>query len=80
MTAQHHARPVQLQINNSGAWKTVIRFDAGDEFSGDRVQQAVDMLGEIDGNKKTTWRIATTDSLPCVLLRWSAVTGWIEES
>lgn len=72
---RNQARPVQLQINNSGAWKTVAKFDAGDEQAGANAQQAVELLGQINSSK-TTWRIATDEALPCVLLRWSVVTGW----
>lgn len=73
-------RPVQLQINNSGAWKTVAKFDAGDERAGDDAQKAVELLGQVDSGNKAVWRIATDEALPCVLLRWSLATGWMEES
>lgn len=66
------ARPVQLQVNNSGAWKTVLRFDAGDDAAGHQVQQAVQMLHQADPGPG--WRIATRERLPVVLMHLSRST------
>lgn len=68
------ARPVVLAVNNSGAWKTVIRFDAGDDLASARVQVHAEELGHID--PAITWRIATAEPLPCVLMYWDAERGW----
>jgi hypothetical protein len=70
-------RPVRLELNNSGAWKTLARFDAGDEAAADKAQRAGQLLGELSGGR-TTLRICTDDALPCVLLRWTADRGWFE--
>ncbi len=70
------ARPVQLQINNSGAWKTIARFDAGDDDSADKARAAGQLLGELGGGHRTTLRIATDEAMPCVLTRWDGERGW----
>lgn len=67
------ARPVKLEINNSGAWKTIARFDAGDEAMGDKACTAGQLLGELS---RCTLRIATDEPLPCVLMRWDEKRGW----
>lgn len=71
----HAQRPVRLELNNSGAWKTLARFDAGDEAASDRARTAGRLLGEL-GGQRTTLRICTDDALPLVLVRWSADRGW----
>jgi hypothetical protein len=59
------ARPVQLQANVAGAWKTVLRFDAGNDADVEKVQLSVGQLFEVDGG--VSWRIVTTDRVPLVL-------------
>lgn len=75
-------RPAALQINNSGAWKTVVTLDAGDEFQRLAAMRAVVMLSAITGAMdRTTWRIVTTgtpESL--VLFHWSEATAWREKA
>ena len=58
-------RPVQLQANLAGAWKTVLYFDAGDDAAAENVQHGVVMLNEAAPD--TAWRITTRGSLPEVL-------------
>ncbi len=72
MSAQ--AKPVKLQVNNSGAWKDVVRFDADDAIAQDKVMAAVESLGTVNPDIK--WRICTADSLQAVLMIWSAAKGW----
>lgn len=55
------AKPVQLQVNNTGAWKNVCSFDADDHVGGVKVMQAADLLQQVDPSLK--FRIATRDSL-----------------
>ena len=59
-------RPVQLQINTNGAWKTVARFDVGDGLKVAAVQQAACDLHQVD--TRTDWRIATAERHPAVLM------------
>ena len=61
-----HRKPVQLQLNNSGAWKTVVKFDAADQSTSDKVVDAAVALSSIDTSVK--FRIATHDALQQVLL------------
>ncbi len=68
------AKPVRLEINNSGAWKLIARFDAGNEELGDKARAAGQLLGEI--NPASTLRIATDAPLPHVLMRWDAARSW----
>ena len=70
-------RPVQLQLNNAGSWKTLAKFDASDDDQADKARVAGQLLGEL-GGERTTLRIATDEALPCVLLRWDAKRGWWE--
>jgi hypothetical protein len=74
---EHVARPVQLQINNSGAWKTICKFDAGCEPTADMVKSAVELLMFADSKKNASYRIASCDPLPHVLLRYEHAHGWV---
>lgn len=76
-------RPCQLQVNQSGAWRSAVNFDAGqvpDEFL-----PAADNLARLSGTH-IGLRIVTcipTDSgtaMPSrnVLMHWSAETGWVK--
>jgi hypothetical protein len=64
--SQQHQKPVQLQLNNSGAWKTVVKFDAADQPTSDKVVEAAVALSAID--MSTRFRVATHDGLQQVLL------------
>lgn len=84
MAAEHlaaiaAARPVRLELNNSGAWKTLARFDAGDDEQCDKARAAGQLLGELGGTR-TALRICTDEALPCTLLRWTPERGWFEVS
>lgn len=57
MSDELTARPVQLQVNTNGAWKTVLRFDASDKGDWLNVRLAVAQLHEAD--PESSWRIAT---------------------
>lgn len=74
--ASNRTHSVQLQINNSGAWKTIVRFDAGDEGATHYARQAVERLALVDGKGAGRWRIATLDALPVVLEDFEAGRGW----
>lgn len=65
MSTSEKLRPVQLQVNTAGAWKTVVRFDAGNDMAATQIQQAAQVLYEADPT--TYWRIATTERSPDVL-------------
>lgn len=65
MSTTTQQRPVQLQVNTAGSWKTVLRFDASDVAAVTQVQLSVSSLHELDTS--TNWRIATIDRSPTVL-------------
>ena len=65
MNSVAQTRPVQLQVNTAGAWKTVVRFDAGNDLVATQIQQAAQVMHEAD--QSTYWRIATNERSPDVL-------------
>lgn len=71
---RQHAKPVQLQLNNSGAWKTIASFDAADAIATGYIHEAAKMLLMVDPGGK--FRIATRDSLPLVLMRLGDDLEW----
>lgn len=71
------ARPVRLELNNSGSWKVLATFDAGDADSSDKARAAGQLLGELGGDR-TSLRICTAEALPTVLVRWKAARGWFD--
>lgn len=73
MSAADIKCPVQLQFNNSGAWKTVARFDASDEPAVTEAQTGALYLYSAD--RRTKWRIATVDRHPVVLRQMDAGTN-----
>jgi hypothetical protein len=67
-------RPVHLQLNNSGAWKNLVSFDADMQADADKAMEAAELLQQV--NAKTRFRIVTQGSLPAVLMtlesgKWS---------
>lgn len=60
-------KPSQLQVNNTGAWKTVCRFDAGDQDAGAKVMTAAIHLQQVDSSLK--FRIATADHRALALMQ-----------
>ena len=61
------SKPVKMELNNSGSWKTVARFDAADEHQADPAMQAAELLHQV--NPGYSWRIATDEPLPLVPMR-----------
>jgi hypothetical protein len=66
VTDHIHKKPVQLQLNNSGAWKTIVKFDAADDANSDKVMAAGIFLSGLDHTAR--FRVATRDPLPHVLM------------
>ena len=71
-------RPAQLQVNTAGAWETVLKFDATYEADASRVQEAVQLLHQVD--QQPNWRITTDGSHPVALRHLSRSTYgfWID--
>jgi len=72
-------KPVKLQLNNSGAWKDIVRFDAADEDRTDAIMNAGAQLADAanEGLKKPqfTLRIVTDEPYPAVLMRYEGFEG-----
>jgi hypothetical protein len=66
-------KPVKLQVNTSGAWKDVIRFDAANDVESCEVMGAAETLGRVS---KAKFRITTDDGLQQALKHWAPDTGW----
>lgn len=77
--ANEATRPVQLQVNLAGAWKTILHFDAGNAVAVGQVQQGALMLYEAAPN--TSFRIATHDRSQTVLSHMGRSTYgiWIDK-
>lgn len=78
-----YAKPVRLELNNSGAWKVIGRFDAADDEHASLVLDAAeDLLKTLhnseDPKRCPTLRVSIDDALGSVLLRWSIERGWID--
>lgn len=64
-------RICKLQINQTGAWRDVCRFDVDEH--GDAIQQHAPLLAAV---VHATLRIVIADSFNTTLLRWAPETGW----
>lgn len=75
-------KPCRLELNNSGAWKLLGRFDAGQDAAASAIMDAAEQLARAlndpaCGRPSTvTLRISTDEPLPGVLIRWSDEDGW----
>ena len=67
---------VRLQINTSGAWKDILRFDI-DAVDDQAIQIAAVQLVELAYPRgSASLRIATADAFQTALVRWDAKNGW----
>ena len=76
-------KPVRLELNNSGSWKVIGRFDADDTYHANLVMNAAEDLIEILHNSQDLrrcagLRITKDDGLSTVLSRWSIADGWCD--
>lgn len=83
MTSPGMKKPVRLELNNSGSWKVLGRFDAADDDQCALVLDAAEQLVQTLHNggparKCPTLRVSVDDSLQEVLMRWSIELGWRE--
>ncbi len=74
-------KPVRLELNNSGSWKVLGRFDAADDEQSSLVLDAAEDLiktlhNSEDPKRCPTLRVSMDDSLQQVLMRWSLELGW----
>lgn len=74
-------KPVRLELNNSGAWKVLGRFDAADDEQTSLVLDAAEDLvltlhNSEDPKGCPTLRVSMDDGLGAVLLGWAHGLGW----
>jgi hypothetical protein len=74
-------KPVRLELNNSGSWKVLGRFDAADDEQCalvlDAAEDLVKTLHNSEDTKRCpTLRVSIDDNLQQVLLRWDIENGW----
>ncbi|MBK1613354.1 hypothetical protein CKO44_07705 [Rubrivivax gelatinosus] len=82
MTTADMRKPVRLELNNSGSWKCLGRFDAGDQVQTELVLGGAESLVKTLHNggpgKCPTLRVSFDDALGEVLLRWDIHRGWTD--
>lgn len=66
-------KPVQLQINTSGAWRNVVGFNAGDAEACGVIEYHAPALAVVGSG---TLRIVIADGSQQVLRHWSLAEGW----
>lgn len=77
-------KPARLELNNSGAWKLIARFDVDQADATDEIMNAAEALAKAVNDPAcgrrslVTLRISTDDALPQVLMRWSDERGWYD--
>ena len=74
-------KPIRLELNNSGSWKVLGRFDADDEDQTGLVLDAAETLVKTlhnseDAKRCPVLRVTIDDALQTVLLRWDIERGW----
>jgi hypothetical protein len=74
-------KPVRLELNNSGSWKLLGRFDAADDEQSSLVLDAAeDLVKTLHNNESPkgcpTLRVSIDDTT--VLMRWQIERGWYD--
>lgn len=75
-------KPCRIELNNSGAWKLLGKFDAGADEAASAIMDAAEQLARALNDPASgrpsmvSLRISTDDALPGVLMRWSDEHGW----
>ena len=72
-------KPVRLEINNSGAWKVLGKFDAADEFQADDILNSAERLAGllVDADNRLSLRISMAEPPHAPIMHWKdAETGW----
>lgn len=75
-------KPCRLELNNTGAWKLLGKFDAGADAAASAIMDAAEHLARALNDPASgrpsmlTLRISTDEPQPDVLLRWTDADGW----
>ena len=71
------SRPCKLQLNSSGAWRDLLRFDI-DGVDCEVLQiKAAELLTVADPAGRISLRITMADDRQTALLHWTAKNGWV---
>lgn len=79
-------KPCRLELNNSGAWKLVAKFDAANDAATDAIMDAAEKLALACNDPACgrpsflSLRISTDDAHPQVLMRWEQSSGKWEKA
>lgn len=68
-------KPVQLQINTTGAWRNVIAFDADKARQSSAAMKHGAALAGIAGG---TCRVVLADGTQAALAHWTPEAGWVD--
>lgn len=71
-------RPCKLQINQSGAWRDMLKFDIDQANTGAVMSAAADLVAATGPKTNATMRIVVDGTYPTPLMRWSTEKGWVE--
>lgn len=76
-------KPCRLELNNSGSWKLLGKFDAADDEQSALVLDAAEELVKTLHNSEATkgcptLRVSMDDALGSTLLRWQIERGWYD--
>ena len=69
------AQTLRLELNNTGSWKVVNRFNSDDDHATSVVQESAYALARLD--TKAKWRISTDEAQPKVLCYCTHDQGWV---
>jgi hypothetical protein len=72
-------KPVRLEINNSGAWKVLGKFDAADDFQADDILNAAERLASVlaESGNRLTMRVSMAQPPHAPVMHWTdAEAGW----
>lgn len=79
-------KPCRIELNNSGSWKLLGKFDAATADAADRVMEAAANLADalndtaVRVGGRVTLRVTTDDSYPAVLMRYFGRDGGWEKT
>lgn len=72
------SKPVRLEINDSGSWRVIARFDESDAEQFDEILDAAEQLARalIWSDVKPRLALRVSIDATIVLMRWSLIGGW----